>query len=983
MRFAYLLLLSSVLCAAESWQGGSLAVTVDDTGRVLLARDGTTLLNYDQLQLVATQPGWRGVYGFGSSQNVEVVRQDNGCRVTETIPNGMSCTRDLQVFEDGVKWRLAWEYPAGTGANQCYYFLDIPAALVDGAPCEYASGEAIRLGALPANCGEMEKLDGIRLYAKGVRLTFELGGENVVWNLTDWSTSQHKSYRLRVEAPATEGGKAVATVELRVAPCTEKTIAGLRAQWREREAAERQKMLEAQGIRSRLPLGVGLPQVDAPVPQGGRIDLPVLLAATFDNPYDPDDVALDMEVTRPDGTVDRVPGYFDVPVQWRADGTYAGLGRPTWRVRYTPTQIGSYQYRMVLRDRSGQVKTPPATFACVPPASPFRGFVRVCPAQPYAYQFDDGTPYLPIGYNVFDSARLGSPYPDQRLARLSEQVQHLADAGGTFIRLRMDSWWLAIEGTPDAGLGNLGPGLYNQRVCDEIDRLMALCEQRDVKVMLCLYNANAMVNGSVRKDGPTAWRRNYAFFLQDNGGPCADRFGFWTDPTVRKWVRMKLRYSVARWGASPSLMCWEFWNELVFDQKLATEQVAWHREMGDYLRGIDPWRHPITNSLMGHDLENQGPIWELPTMDIVQIHSYRGDELPVYMDRVARTSHRLWRKPFFFGEYGIIHEDHSQGTYPYDPDGVHMHNGLWAPVMAGTAPGAFWFVSGYIEKQHLYGQYTTLAKWTADMAWTDPALRSLEVAGFQYATPPPLADGTVAGTPVDPFAKAKVDRFVVDPATGAVSDPEWFQSMLHMSDERKSCPTLVLDCAADAVLEIRVTTSVGDESNRLLVTVDGAQPLVKAFPAGKGQGTSSTYIEQYGNWRTSYDQTVAIPLAVGKHEVRLEGVGKDRLELRLALRNYFRAPPVVVTGQRTDGAVWLWARHRLSTAYNLRAGKRWEPATGVTCLLADVADGTYDIEWTDPWTGTVTTATATASNGQLALPIPPVQRDLAAKIRRR
>jgi hypothetical protein len=302
--------------------------------------------------------------------------------------------------------------------------------------------------------------------------------------------------------------------------------------------------------------------------------------------------------------------------------------------------------------------------------------------------------------------------------------------------------------------------------------------------------------------------------------------------------------------------------------------------------------------------------------------------------------------------------------------------------MAGTAPGAFWFVNSYIEKRGLYGLYTGLAHWTRDIPWNDAALRSVEVAGFDYASRPPLADGPISGTPTSPFAKAAVDRFVVDPATGKVSDPEWFQSMVHMSDERKTCPTLILDCEEKAVLEIRVTTSVGDGTNRLLVSVDGGKPLETPFPAGKDLGTSTAYIEQYDNWRTNYDQTVEIPLAPGHHEVRLEGMGKDRLELQLALRNYFRAPPVVVTGQRTDDAAWIWARHRLSTAYSLRAGKTWSPVAGVTCRLQGFAPGTYGIEWTDPWSGTVTTATATAADGVLSVPVPPVQRDMAAKIRR-
>jgi hypothetical protein len=130
-----------------------------------------------------------------------------------------------------------------------------------------------------------------------------------------------------------------------------------------------------------------------------------------------------------------------------------------------------------------------------------------------------------------------------------------------------------------------------------------------------------------------------------------------------------------------------------------------------------------------------------------------------------------------------------QVTYPYDRDGVHRTTAS-GPGHGRNRAGAFWIVSGYIEQQHLYGHYTALAQWTADMAWTDPAFRPVEITGFRYAAPPPLADGPGAGTPQNPYAKAKVDRFVVDPTTGTVSDPVWFQSMLHMRDERKTFPTL-------------------------------------------------------------------------------------------------------------------------------------------------------------------------------------------------
>ncbi|MDX9981014.1 MAG: DUF5060 domain-containing protein, partial [Lentisphaeria bacterium] len=604
-RLSCLLAFALTLHAAETtWQAGGLTFALDAQNRVGVTRGDTVVVNYDQLQLVNPAPAWKVV-----------------ADLARPAPGVLAYTREVRRGDESG-WELAWEYPAGTGATRCYYFLDIPAALLDGAVCEFETDQGPGRGVLPNDCGAMVGLRSIRIHGPELRLDFALGGEGVSWRLTDWSQSQHQSYRLRIENPAEAGGKASAKVTLSVAPTSAEAAANLRRQWREQEEAAQEKAMIDQGIRSRQPLTLAQPRPAATqVRPGERFALEVPLTATFDNPFAPDDIALDAEFTRPDGTVDRMPGYFDLPAQRAADGTFQGLGKPVWRVRYTPLVPGTYRYRVIVRDRSGSQTSPVAEFVCA--GEPFRGFVRVSRERPHAYEFADGTPYQPLGFNLFAFARLGSPYPEQRLAKLLGYAAKLADAGGNFIRLRMDSWWLEIENTPDPALGFLGPGFYNQRVCDEIDRIFALCEERGMQVMLCLYNANGMVNRSIEADSDSAWRRPYAFSLADNGGPCTDRNGFWTDPQTRQWTRMKLRYSVARWGGSPSLFAWEFWNELVLEPKHAAEQIVWHDEMAKYLRATDPWDHPITNSLMSHDLDNQDAMWHLPEMDIVQVHSYR------------------------------------------------------------------------------------------------------------------------------------------------------------------------------------------------------------------------------------------------------------------------------------------------------------------------------------------------------------------------
>jgi hypothetical protein len=56
-----------------------------------------------------------------------------------------------------------------------------------------------------------------------------------------------------------------------------------------------------------------------------------------------------------------------------------------------------------------------------------------------------------------------------------------------------------------------------------------------------------------------------------------------------------------------------------------------------------------------------------------------------------RTGHRH-NKPYLFAEFGIVPDKpDTRGLWDLDPNGVHMHNGLWAPLADGAAgTGMLW-----------------------------------------------------------------------------------------------------------------------------------------------------------------------------------------------------------------------------------------------------------------------------------------------------
>ena len=92
------------------------------------------------------------------------------------------------------------------------------------------------------------------------------------------------------------------------------------------------------------------------------VELTADVAATYDNPFDPDQIAVDAEVTTPEGKTLTVPGFHEVPMRLETRGGSERLvpsGSPGFRVRYTPTTAGTHRLVLKAVDRSGAVRSTP------------------------------------------------------------------------------------------------------------------------------------------------------------------------------------------------------------------------------------------------------------------------------------------------------------------------------------------------------------------------------------------------------------------------------------------------------------------------------------------------------------------------------------------------------------------------------------------------------------------------------------------------
>ncbi len=118
-----------------------------------------------------------------------------------------------------------------------------------------------------------------------------------------------------------------------------------------------------------------------------------------------------------------------------------------------------------------------------------------------------------------------------------------------------------------------------------LDHAMGLAERHGIYVKLCLEAWRGF-------RGPRSFVKPGAAHPYDkrNGGPCEKEMDVFTHPEARRMFRNRLRYCVARWGYSPHILAWEYWNEIncvVGYRGREMDMVRWSAEMAQYLRQTD------------------------------------------------------------------------------------------------------------------------------------------------------------------------------------------------------------------------------------------------------------------------------------------------------------------------------------------------------------------------------------------------------------
>ncbi|MGE5224466.1 MAG: DUF5060 domain-containing protein, partial [Omnitrophica WOR_2 bacterium] len=410
-----------------------------------------------------------------------------------------------------------------------------------------------------------------------------------------------------------------------------------------------------------------------------RVELTIATDGVVTNPFDPTQANLQVEFSSDGDRIIVIPAFYYQEFDRRS---LQPVGDPVWKVRFTPTQAGTWLARAALYPSDLRSKT--IRFDVLPNPGA-HGFVRQNQRNPLYFQTDNGDFFFPVGLNI------GWAGGDV-LGDYQHWLDHFSQNGGNLVRVWMADWSFGLE-WKDTGLGD-----YSKRMKQAwlLDQVFHMAEERGVTIMLSLLNHGAF-NETVNPE----WSDNpYNARL---GGPLAQPHEFVTDPSARQLFKRRLRYIAARWSYSPSLFAWEWWNEINWTPVTTEMLRPWLSEMTGYLRTVDPYQHLVTHSTSSAD-----PIWDDPEIQICQLHDYSGQFFPTTLSSTFDDYQELAPgKPVLMGEFGYNAGGEDKH---FLQQSIHLHNGLWtAPFVGFAGTGMYWWWDNYIDPYDHWHEFRSIS----------------------------------------------------------------------------------------------------------------------------------------------------------------------------------------------------------------------------------------------------------------------------------
>ncbi|MBN2311067.1 MAG: DUF5060 domain-containing protein [Candidatus Hydrogenedentes bacterium] len=701
------------------------------------------------------------------------------------------------------------------------------------------------------------------------------------------------------------------------------------------------------------------------VPVYQRITLAIDLEATYQNPFDSEQIRVDAAVTPPEGEPWTVPGFLYRPyTRALADGheTLTPAGPPAWQVRLSFATPGAYRVVVSATDATGTVSADPVLIEATPADVP--GMVRRTPTDHRYFVTERGETFFLVGANVCWADATGTYSYDKWLPKYAEN-------GCNYCRIWLSPHWFAMAmNTPESGFDGIDLGSAWR-----LDSVLELAERLGIGAMLCIDSFNIL----------RAKERTYGLwedtpYTKANGGPLDRPGDYFTNPAMLDAYRDRLRYLVARYGYSPSVFSWEFWNEVDIIDEYDSERVtAWHQDMARHLRAIDPWKHLIGTSHAGPSGDPR--LDALPELEYVQTHHYGLKDIAAGLYEDARAKAAARDRPHFHGEYGI---SHGSRTAEIDPNGIYIHNGLYASAVqlqAGT-PMTWWWDS-YVEPRNLYPIYGAFARWLDGFDFVAERAEAAPV-DIRYAS-----SETWESSPADrlltpeqgswepaPFNQPVTARISEDGTLDSDAPLARIMHGLRNHPDLHNPVTFDVHAPRDTTFTVVIRGVSGHGGARLAISVDGEVVRDEEFADPDAmEGTADL---------TQYNRDYHVRVPAGRHAVKVENTGADWFYIAYKIPWLRAKPPLRGWAVRgVDGGL-IWIQNRHHTWYSIIVDEfQPAPVNGASLRLDSWPAGTWSVETWDTVQGQVTARdTCTVGAEGLEIELPPIAWDIAFRLRR-
>lgn len=709
-------------------------------------------------------------------------------------------------------------------------------------------------------------------------------------------------------------------------------------------------------------------RADTQVNQFSRFEIALKVLATYDNPFNPEDIEIKGRFISPSGKEYSIPGFFYQPFEKRGKSKTEQItptDNPHFGIRFCPAEAGQYKYWVEIKDRNGQIKSEVKAF--VSTSSKSKGFVRRSKDNPLYFSFDDNSTYFAIGHNVCWATTV-SDY-DNYFTKMSEN-------GENYTRIWVGPFDIfTLERVPKNKEDYAGLGKYDLQNAWRFDYALELAEEKGIYIMFCIDSFNSL------RMSPQYAQWDKCPYNKANGGPCQNPEEFFTNEEAKKLFKQRLSYVVARYSYSPNILTWEFWNEVDIIEKYIPEQVReWHIEMGRHLRQIDPFKHLVTTSFARTTGDPQ--IDSLEELDFVQSHNYNSKDIAKVLSQFCIDKARQFKKPHIFGEFGA---DVTGQNDVRDTKGFALHDGIWAPpfsLSAGT--GMQWWWDNQIEPRNLYYHFKAFANFIrgvefckqkfdiaeVELSYTAKPKERMEVIDLEGKHSVWTDDGHPSNTPqtikISSDGKFEGAENLSKQLHGTGNHPAWHNPVTFEVDYKKKSKFSVL------------VSGVSDYGGAALkIYLDGEVALDKDFP--------DIYPDRVGTMK-DYDGEYSIEIPQGKHTIKFENEGKDWVHATYRFSIFTTEVPLSVfvlsdpTAKDIVGLAWI--KNRANTWFRrLILKENLETVESAILKLKGLNDGSYKVEWWDTYKGEVQSEEkVTCKDKTLILQIPPVLEDIACKI---